>query len=129
MPGLCEGRVAIVTGSGRGVGRQHALQLAAAGAKIVVNDLGSSVDGSGVDSSPAQQVADSINAAGGEAIVNSDDVSNFDGAKNLVDTAINAFGKLDILVNNAGILRDRMLVNMTEAVSYTHLTLPTSDLV
>ena len=114
MSGLCEGRVAIVTGAGRGVGRQHALQLARAGAKIVVNDLGSLVDGSGTDSSLAQQVADSINAAGGEAIVNGDDVSNFDGAKNMVDTAINTFGKLDIVVNNAGILRDRMLVNMTE---------------
>ena len=114
VSGLCEGRVAIVTGAGRGVGRQHALQLALAGAKIVVNDLGSSVNGSGIDGSPAEQVVDIINAAGGEAIVNNDDVSNFDGAKNLVDTAINTFGKLDILVNNAGILRDRMLVNMTE---------------
>ncbi len=125
MAGLCEGRVAIVTGAARGVGRQHALQLANAGAKIVVNDLGAGVDGKGADESPAQQVVDEIKAAGGEAIVNGDDVSNFDGAKNMVDTAINTFGKLDILVNNAGILRDRMLVNMTEeewdAVIQVHL--------
>ncbi|MEC7395562.1 MAG: SDR family oxidoreductase [Pseudomonadota bacterium] len=125
MAGLCEGRVAIVTGAARGVGRQHALQLANAGAKIVVNDLGAGVDGKGADESPAQQVVDEIEAAGGEAIVNGDDVSNFDGAKNMVDTAINTFGKLDILVNNAGILRDRMLVNMTEeewdAVIQVHL--------
>ena len=125
MAGLCEGRVAIVTGAARGVGRQHALQLANAGAKVVVNDLGASVDGKGADKSPAQQVVDEIKAAGGEAIINGDDVSNFDGAKNMVDTAINTFGKLDILVNNAGILRDRMLVNMTEeewdAVIQVHL--------
>ena len=125
MAGLCEGRVAIVTGAARGVGRQHALQLANAGAKVVVNDLGAGVDGKGADKSPAQQVVDEIKAAGGEAIINGDDVSNFDGAKNMVDTAINTFGKLDILVNNAGILRDRMLVNMTEeewdAVIQVHL--------
>lgn len=125
MAGLCEGRVAIVTGAARGVGRQHALQLANAGAKVVVNDLGAGVDGKGADESLAQQVVDEIKLAGGEAIVNGDDVSNFDGAKNMVDTAINTFGKLDILVNNAGILRDRMLVNMTEeewdAVIQVHL--------
>jgi len=125
MSGLCEGRVAIVTGAARGVGRQHALQLAKAGAKVVVNDLGAAVDGRGADSSPAQQVADAITADGGEAVVNGDDVSNFDGAKNMVDQAINTFGKLDVLVNNAGILRDRMLVNMTEeewdAVIAVHL--------
>ncbi len=114
MTRLCEGRVAIVTGAARGVGRQHALQLAKAGARLVVNDLGAGVDGKGADVSPAQQVADEIIAAGGEAVVNGDDVSSFDGAKNMVDTAIKTFGKLDILVNNAGILRDRMLVNMTE---------------
>ena len=125
MSGLCEGRVAIVTGAGRGVGRQHALQLSKAGAKIIVNDLGAAVDGSGADVSPAQQVTDEINSSGGEAIVNGDDVSSFDGAKNMVDMAINTFGKLDIVVNNAGILRDRMLVNMTEdewdAVIAVHL--------
>tara|TARA_B100000676_G_scaffold306415_1_gene362602 strand:+ start:2788 stop:3693 length:906 start_codon:yes stop_codon:yes gene_type:complete len=125
MAGLCEGRVAIVTGAARGVGRQHALQLAMAGAKVVVNDLGAGVDGRGADESPAQQVVEEIKATGGEAIVNGDDVSNFDGAKNMIDTAINNFGKLDVLVNNAGILRDRMLVNMTEdewdAVIQVHL--------
>lgn len=114
MSGLCEGRVAIVTGAARGVGRQHALQLAKAGAKVVVNDLGAEVDGRGADVSPAQQVVDEIKAGGGEAVVNGDDVSSFDGAKTMVDQAINTFGKLDIVVNNAGILRDRMLVNMTE---------------
>ena len=124
-PDYARGGVAIVTGAGRGVGRQHALQLARAGAKILVNDLGAAVDGSGIDFSPAQQVTDEINASGGEAVVNGDDVSNFDGAKNMVDMAINTFGKLDIVVNNAGILRDRMLVNMTEeewdAVIAVHL--------
>ena len=125
MSGLCEGRVAIVTGAGRGVGRQHALQLSKAGAKIIVNDLGAAVDGTGTDVSLAQRVTDEINASGGEAVVNGDDVSSFDGAKNMVDMAINTFGKLDIVVNNAGILRDRMLVNMTEdewdAVIAVHL--------
>ncbi|MGK0168569.1 MAG: NAD(P)-dependent dehydrogenase (short-subunit alcohol dehydrogenase family) [Gammaproteobacteria bacterium] len=111
---LCENRVAIVTGAARGVGREHALLLAKHGAKVVVNDLGGAVDGSGADVTPAQQVVDEIKAAGGEAVVNGDDVSNFDGAKNMVDQAIKTFGQLDILVNNAGILRDRMLVNMTE---------------
>jgi len=122
---LCEDRVAIVTGAARGVGRQHALLLAKHGAKVVVNDLGGAVDGSGADTSPAQQVVDEIKAAGGEAVVNGDDVGSFDGAKNMIDQAINTFGKLDILVNNAGILRDRMLVNMTEeewdSVIHVHL--------
>ena len=125
MAELCEGRVAIVTGAARGVGRQHAIQLAKAGATVVVNDLGAAVDGRGADTSPAQQVVDEIKAHGGHAVVNGDDVSNFDGAKNMIDQAINTFGKLDILVNNAGILRDRMLVNMTEeewdAVIQVHL--------
>ncbi|NKB58078.1 MAG: SDR family NAD(P)-dependent oxidoreductase [Alphaproteobacteria bacterium] len=122
---LCEGRVAIVTGAARGVGREHALLLAKHGAKVVVNDLGAAVDGTGADTHPAQEVAEEIKAMGGEAIVNGDDVGNFDGAKNMVDQAINTFGQLDILVNNAGILRDRMLVNMTEeewdSVVHVHL--------
>ena len=125
MARLCEGRVAVVTGAARGLGRQHALQLAKAGAKIVVNDLGGTVNGVGSDPSPAQAVAEEITAMGGEASVHGDDVSNFDGAKNMIDQAINTFGKLDVLVNNAGILRDRMLVNMTEeewdAVISVHL--------
>lgn len=115
MKRLCEGRVAIVTGAARGVGREHALLLARHGAKVVVNDLGGAVDGSGSDLTPAQTVAKEITDAGGEAIVNGDDVSSFDGAKNMIDQAIKHFGKLDVLVCNAGILRDRMLVNMTEA--------------
>ena len=113
--GICDGRVAIVTGAGRGIGREHALLLAAQGASVVVNDLGAAVDGSGSDAGPAQQVVDEIVAAGGKAVANTDDVSDWAGAENLVNTAIETFGKLDVLVNNAGILRDRMLVNMTEA--------------
>jgi NAD(P)-dependent dehydrogenase (short-subunit alcohol dehydrogenase family) len=114
MSRLCEGRVAIVTGAGRGVGREHALMLAEHGAKVVVNDLGANVDGAGANAGPANEVVDLIKKNGGEAIANGDDVSSWDGAKNLIDTAIKTFGKLDVLVNNAGILRDRMLVNMTE---------------
>ncbi len=125
MTQLCAGRVAIVTGAARGVGREHALLLAKHGAKVVVNDLGAAVDGTGADVSPAQSVVDQIVADGGEAVVNGDDVSSFDGAKNMIDQAIKTFGQLDILVNNAGILRDRMLVNMTEeewdAVIAVHL--------
>jgi NAD(P)-dependent dehydrogenase (short-subunit alcohol dehydrogenase family) len=113
--GICDGRVAIVTGAGRGIGREHALLLAAQGAKVVVNDLGGARDGSGTDATPAQQVVDEIAAAGGEAVANADDVSDFAGAENLIKTAVGTFGRLDALVNNAGILRDRMLVNMTEA--------------
>jgi NAD(P)-dependent dehydrogenase (short-subunit alcohol dehydrogenase family) len=115
MGKLCEGRVAIVTGAGRGIGREHALLLAEHGAKVVVNDIGAAVDGDGNDVGPAQQVVDEITALGGEAVANTDDISDWDGAKRLVDTAIERFGKLDVLINNAGILRDRMLVNMSEA--------------
>lgn len=115
MAGLCEGRVAIVTGGGRGIGREYCLMLAAEGAKVVVNDLGAARDGIGADASPAQQVVDEIRAAGGEAVANGADVSDWAGAKGMIDQAISAFGRLDVLINNAGILRDRMLVNMTEA--------------
>jgi NAD(P)-dependent dehydrogenase (short-subunit alcohol dehydrogenase family) len=115
MTKLCEGRVALVTGAGRGIGRQYALMLAAHGARVVVNDLGGNIDGSGTDSSPAQQVVSEIRSTGGEAVVDGHDVSSWSGSKAMIDTAINEFGQLDVLVNNAGILRDRMLVNMQEA--------------
>jgi len=114
MARLCEGRVAIVTGAARGVGREHALGLARHGARVVVNDLGGAVDGTGTDKSHAQQVVEEIKAIGGEAVVNGDDVSSWNGAKNMIDQAVETFGTLDVVVNNAGILRDRMLVNMTE---------------
>ena len=113
--GLLEGKVAIVTGAGRGLGRSHALALAAEGAKIVVTDLGASLAGDGADAAPAAQVVAEIAALGGEAIQNSENVADFEGARRLVDSALERFGRLDILVNNAGILRDRMLVNMDEA--------------
>ncbi|HEX5379462.1 MAG TPA: SDR family oxidoreductase [Phenylobacterium sp.] len=115
MAGLCDGRVAIVTGGGRGIGREYCLMLAAEGAKVVVNDLGAAADGAGADLSPASEVVAEIKAMGGEAVVNGADVSNWDQAKGMIDQAVATFGKLDVLINNAGILRDRMLVNMTEA--------------
>ena len=111
---LCEGRVCIVTGAGRGIGREHARMLADHGASVVVNDLGGSRDGRGVDAGPAEEVVAEIVAAGGRAVANIDDVSDWAGAQHMVEQAIDAFGGLDVLVNNAGILRDRMLVNMTE---------------
>jgi NAD(P)-dependent dehydrogenase (short-subunit alcohol dehydrogenase family) len=114
MAGMCEGRVAIVTGAGRGIGREYALMLAEQGAKVIVNDLGAERDGTGTDASPAQQVVDEITAMGGEAAVNGADVSDFDAASQMIAQAVETFGGLDVLVNNAGILRDRMLVNMTE---------------
>jgi len=113
--GALDGRVAIITGAGRGLGREHALLFAAEGAKIVVNDLGGANDGSGNDITPAQQTVADIKAMGGEAIVNGDNVADWDGAARMVQSAIDAFGDLDILINNAGILRDRVLVNMSEA--------------
>jgi NAD(P)-dependent dehydrogenase (short-subunit alcohol dehydrogenase family) len=123
--GALEGRVAIITGAGRGIGREHALLFAAEGARLVVNDLGGAIDGSGDDRSPAEQVVDEIRAMGGEAVSNSDDVASWDGAQRLVGAAVEAFGELHVLVNNAGNLRDRMLVNMSEedwdAVIHVHL--------
>ncbi len=112
--GALDGRVAIITGAGRGIGREHALLFAAEGAKVVVNDLGGAVDGSGDDRTPAQQVVDEIKAMGGEAVANADDVAEWEGGRRLVEAAVETFGDLHILVNNAGILRDRVLVNMTE---------------
>jgi len=125
MTSLCSGRVAIVTGAGRGIGREHALLLAKHGAKVVVNDLGGNTDGTGADETPAQEVVRTIKDAGGEAVVNTDNVADFMGAKRMIDQAIDTFGQLDVLVNNAGILRDRVLANMMEeewdAVINVHL--------
>jgi NAD(P)-dependent dehydrogenase (short-subunit alcohol dehydrogenase family) len=112
--GLLDGKVAIVTGAGRGVGRGEALELAAEGAKVVVNDLGGSQTGEGADKTPAEEVVELIRGRGGEAVANYDDVSDWAGAKNLVEQAVESFGRLDVLVNNAGILRDKMLFSMTE---------------
>jgi NAD(P)-dependent dehydrogenase (short-subunit alcohol dehydrogenase family) len=122
---LCEGRACIVTGAGRGIGREYALRLAAYGASVVVNDLGGARDGTGGDVGPAQEVVDDIVARGGKAVANTDDVSSWDGAQGLTRQAVETFGRLDVLVNNAGILRDRMLFSMTEeewdAVIKVHL--------
>lgn len=114
MSGIVAGRVVIVTGAGRGIGREHALAFAQEGAKVVVNDIGAGLDGSLAGESPAEQVVAEITAAGGEAVVNGDDVADWAGAENLVRTAIDSFGALDVLVNNAGFLRDKMLVAMSE---------------
>ncbi|AGT90695.1 SDR family oxidoreductase [Rhodococcus sp. IEGM 1241] len=125
MSGLVDGRVVIITGAGRGIGRAHALAFAAEGAKVVVNDIGAGADGSETGESPAEQVVAEIIAAGGQAVVNGDDVADWAGAENLIKTAIDTFGGLDVLVNNAGFLRDRMLVGMSEgewdAVIRVHL--------
>jgi len=123
--GALDGRVAIITGAGRGIGREHALLFASEGAKVVVNDLGGAIDGSGDDRTPAQQVVDEIKGMGGEAVANADNVADWEGGQRLVNAAVEAFGDLHVLVNNAGILRDRVLVNMTEdewdAVIHVHL--------
>ncbi|MEO9222412.1 MAG: SDR family oxidoreductase [Mycobacteriaceae bacterium] len=125
MSKLCDGRVVIITGAGRGIGREHALAFAAEGASVVVNDVGVSLDGSGTSAGPAQQVVDEITAAGGQAVANTDDVADWAGSQNLVQSAIDTFGGLDVLVNNAGFLRDKMLVGMSEqewdAVIRVHL--------
>ena len=113
--GALDGRVAIITGAGRGIGREHALLFAREGARVVVNDLGGGTDGSGADAGPAQQVVDEIRAAGGEAVANTENVADWSGAQRLVQTALDEFGALHVLVNNAGILRDRMLANMEES--------------
>lgn len=111
---ICAGRVVIVTGAGRGIGRAHALAFAAAGARVVVNDIGSSLHGDATGERPAEQVVAEIRAAGGEAVANYDDVADWTGSRNLVQQAVDTFGTLDVLVNNAGFVRDRMLVNLSE---------------
>lgn len=125
MRNLCEGRVVIVTGAGRGIGRAHALAFAAEGAKVVVNDLGAGRDGSASAEDHARDVVAEIEAMGGEAVVNGDDVADWQGAARLIGTALDRFGRLDVLVNNAGFLRDRMLANLSEdewdAVVRVHL--------
>ncbi|MEO5878345.1 MAG: SDR family oxidoreductase [Streptosporangiaceae bacterium] len=113
---ICEGRVVIVTGAGRGIGREHALEFARQGARVVVNDLGVQLDGAGNRTSDiAQSVVEEIRALGGEAVAHADDIASWDGAQSLVRTAVDAFGGLHVLVNNAGFVRDRMLVSMSEA--------------
>ncbi len=124
-PGICAGRVVVVTGAGRGLGRAHALAFAAAGARVVVNDIGASLSGEGEDASPAAAVVADIVAAGGEAVANGDDASDWDGAGRLIGQALATWGRLDTLVCNAGIVRDRMLVSMGpddwDAVIRVHL--------
>ena len=119
--GLLDGRVVIITGAGRGIGREHALLMASEGAKIVVNDLGGGVDGSGEDTGPAEETAQEIRDMGGEAVANNDSVTDWEGAQRMVNAAVEAFGDLHVLVNNAGILRDRVVVNL----SLIHISEPT----
>ncbi|MCC3315721.1 SDR family oxidoreductase [Nocardia africana] len=113
--GVLDGRVAVVTGAGRGIGREHALLFAREGASVVVNDLGGSNAGEGADAGPAQEVVEEIRAAGGKAVANTDNVAQWDGAKNLVDQAISEFGTLDVVINNAGILRDGFIAGLEES--------------
>ncbi|NQY56077.1 MAG: SDR family NAD(P)-dependent oxidoreductase [Ilumatobacteraceae bacterium] len=112
--GQLDGRVAIITGAGRGLGREHALLFAREGARVVVNDLGGANDGAGSDATPAEEVVAEIRDLGGDAIANADDVADWEGAQRLINAAVETYGSLDILVNNAGILRDRVIANMTE---------------
>jgi NAD(P)-dependent dehydrogenase (short-subunit alcohol dehydrogenase family) len=115
MMGMLDGKVAIVTGAGRGIGREEALLMASLGAKVIVNDVGASVKGEGGDKHPAEEVVELIKAGGSDGAVNASDVSSWQGAKDLVAQAVDTFGQLDILVNNAGILRDKMSFNMEES--------------
>jgi NAD(P)-dependent dehydrogenase (short-subunit alcohol dehydrogenase family) len=125
LSGICEARVVIVTGAGRGIGRAHALEFARQGARVVVNDLGAELDGTGGSTGPAGDVVDEIRAMDAEAVANGSDVADWTGAQELVQSALDAFGRLDVLVNNAGFLRDRMIVSTSEeewdAVIRVHL--------